>query len=394
MIEESQFNGLDEDEISDRVRNARDAKLPGKMAMDINAKRLHWLWPKRLARRKVNGLQGDPGEGKSLITIDIAARVSRGDDFPDGASCEAGNVIIISSEDDGDDTLRPRLEAAGADLSRIRLWTIIDGLPTFPKDLSKLAEVIKADKAALVILDPLEAFLDEKTDPNSNPSVRRVLAKLAKLATQFDCCILIVRHLSKDPKITNAKYRGSGSIAITGAARLNWHAGSTPKEPDNHVFALVKSNLSKAAGALGYRIVDAIITDQHGEKIETARIEWTGAIGTSANELLQAPEPEKRGPNPAKLETAIAFLREALKDGLPHESEPLTEEAKKQGIARGTLWNAQKELGVRPKKLGFAGGWAWILDQTEQPTETPTAEPRAREGSPETLDLRPANLHK
>jgi len=131
-----------EDDIRDRFKNARDASLPGVMASDVQPKRLRWLWTGRLPLGMFCGVEGDPGEGKSLICIDIAARVSTGREFPDGTKPEPGDVIIISGEDDPAITLRPRLEAAGADLSRVCLWT--KNLPALPGGLNELLRVIKA----------------------------------------------------------------------------------------------------------------------------------------------------------------------------------------------------------------------------------------------------------
>jgi len=196
---------------------------------------LKWLWADRLGRGIVNNLQGDPGDGKSVISIDIAARVSTGADFPDGAKCTAGNVIILSGEDSLKNTINARLKAAGAEHSAVNVWAVDrkhrESAPCFPRDIEQLRRLIEADQVALVIIDPLENFLDDDLDPNSNPSIRKVLSSLAWLAHSTDTCVLIIRHLSKDPKIVKAKYRGSGSIAITGAARSNWHAGRIRRTP-------------------------------------------------------------------------------------------------------------------------------------------------------------------
>jgi putative DNA primase/helicase len=350
---------LDEEEIRERVHTARDASLPGEIASDVEPRRLRWLWPGYLPLGMFCGLEGDPGEGKSLITIDIAARITTGSGFPDGAKCEPGSVIIISGEDDPAVTLRPRLEAAGADLSRVLLWT--KDLPTLPKDLPELLRSIKDFHPRLAILDPVDCFYGDKIDPNSNPSVRRVLRPLADCASRLSCTILGVRHLNKDAKVSKAIYRGSGSIGFAGQARAVFLANPTREDPDLRAFARVKGNLSKPPPTLGYRIVEAGITTSNGTEIKTQKVDWTGPLNATADDLLREPDASPRGPKPDKLETAKTFLRQVLADGTWHQSTRIIEAAKTQGVGYRTLMDATLALRVVKTKKGFVGGWHWSL---------------------------------
>src|SRR5262249_39274892 len=84
---------------------------------DVQAEPITWLWPGRIARGKLSLIAGDPGLGKSVLTTALASVVSRGSKWPDGTACEPGSVIFLSAEDDLADTIRPRLDAAGADCS-------------------------------------------------------------------------------------------------------------------------------------------------------------------------------------------------------------------------------------------------------------------------------------
>ena len=351
-----QRKNTDPDPRRPTVQNRRTS---GVMAMNVKARPLRWLWRYRIPRGMICGFEGDPGEGKSLIVADLTGRITSGADFPDGAPCMAGNVIILSGEDDDAVTLRPRLEAAGADLSKVRLWT--KHLPILPAELSRLTEVIKADSAVAVFLDPIDVFYGDKIDPNSNPSVRKVLHPLADAAAALDCAIVPVRHLNKDIKTGRALYRGSGTIGFTGQARSVFLANPTPDDPEVRAFARVKGNLSKPPPTLGYRIVEAEISDGDGGTIKTQKIVWTGELNLSADALVREPMPEARGPKPDKLETAIAFLRELLKDGAELPSEEIYAQAKTQGIARGTLWKAKDELGIKARKKGMVGDWLWYL---------------------------------
>jgi hypothetical protein len=349
---------LDEVQIRDRVSNARDAGLPGVRASDVEPKRLHWLWPDRLPLGMFCGLEGDPGEGKSLICADITARITIGTDFPDGAPAKPGNVLIISGEDDEAVTLRPRLEAAGADLSRVVLWT--KDLPVLPKDLPKLLDTIKADRMRLAILDPVDCFFGDKIDPNSNPSVRRVLGPLARAASQLNCTILAVRHLNKDMKLTKAIYRGSGSIGIAGQARAVFLAGPTKEDPEVRVFARVKGNLAKCPPALGYHIIEATIQAFDGSEIKTQKIDWIGKVKLSADDLVREQDSLRRGPEPEQLGAAMELLGRFLADGKEHLSKELYELAASAGISHPTMMNARRELGVRARSKGFKPK-QWVL---------------------------------
>ncbi|MFO8013675.1 MAG: AAA family ATPase [Phycisphaerae bacterium] len=87
---------------------------------DVEPEEVRWLWPERIALGKPTILVGDPGLGKSFITLDLAARVTTGAAWPDGApGGEPGGGVILSAEDGLADTIRPRLDAAGADVTRI-----------------------------------------------------------------------------------------------------------------------------------------------------------------------------------------------------------------------------------------------------------------------------------
>ena len=173
---------------------------------EITPETLKWLWPGRIPLGKLTLLVGDPGLGKSLLTIDIAARVSRGTSFPDGASCEPGAVIMVSAEDDPADTIRPRLDAAGADVSRVhvlqgtritladnstaeRAFDLETGVATLEDALADVRGV------RLIIVDPVSAYLGG-ADSNSNAEVRRILAPLAALAAKYGLAVLCVTALA------------------------------------------------------------------------------------------------------------------------------------------------------------------------------------------------------
>jgi RecA-family ATPase len=230
------------------------------LVADVDRELVRWLWPGRIPLAKVTVLDGDPGTGKSTLTLTIAAKVTTGSPFPDGARPEVGDVILLSAEDDIGDTIRPRLEAAGADLARC--WVLPDVRPEgkeprppeLPADLFLLEDLVKSKAAALVVIDPLMAFLSGQVDSHRDQDIRRVLASLGYMAGRTGAAVVIVRHLRKGAG--SAIERGSGSIGIIGAARAGLLVAPDPEDEGRRVLALTKSNLAKMPQALAYRLVD------------------------------------------------------------------------------------------------------------------------------------------
>src|SRR5258706_1443243 len=204
-------------------------QTPGHLLAEFETEQINWLWQGHIPLGKIALLDGDRGVGKSLLAIDIAARVTTGQPMPDGTPGKHGNVILIAPEDGAGDTLKPRLEAAGGDPSRVRLLNtlesfnskklrIYDRTFSLSEDIDALEKAIKDMQASLVILDPLMAILGSDIDSSRDQSVREVFAPLAYLAEQTACAMLIIRHLSKiNP--SNPLYRGAGSIGIIASAR-------------------------------------------------------------------------------------------------------------------------------------------------------------------------------
>lgn len=192
---------------------------------DVVPQPVRWLWRGRIPFGKVTILDGDPGLGKSLVSLDVAARVSTARTMPDGTTgdlIEPAGVVLLSAEDDSADTIRPRLEAAGADVSRIvhlRAVREADGTmqPVTLTSLTELQTAINEVNAKLVIVDPLMAFLPAKVDSHRDQDIRRSLAPLVALAAETGVAVLVIRHLNKTSSTGNPLYRGGGSIGIIGA---------------------------------------------------------------------------------------------------------------------------------------------------------------------------------
>ena len=196
-------------------------QVAGILLADVTPERVAWLSRGRLAVGKITMVDGDPGLGKSTAMIELAARITRGEALPDGEKGRPRGVVIMSAEDGIADTIRPRAEVAGADLRHIRILAEkADGsLPTIPEDIPLIEATLMAMDAALLVVDPLVAFLGWKVNVSRDQDVRRALAPLKAMAERCGVAVVLLRHLNKQ-LLTNALYRGGGSIGIIGGARF------------------------------------------------------------------------------------------------------------------------------------------------------------------------------
>lgn len=303
---------------------------------------IRWLWPGYIPRGKLVLLDGDPGLGKSLVTLDLAARLSRGSPLPDGSpSHQPHTMLLIAGEDDAADTIRPRAEAAGADLDRlIAITGGTGGSLRFPRDLPELDSLAREHRPDLIVLDPVMAFLPGEVAANSEQCVRPVLERLAGFAEEHDAAILMIRHLRKRGA-AKALYRGAGSVGFIAAVRAGLYAAVHPDDAGQLVLAPMKLNLAEAGPALGYRIAGA----ENGGAV----VNWSGPVAVDANDLDGKPEPALR-----PRDRASGWLMRQLADG-PVKSVILYEQAAAEGIPNRTLERAKDELGFRSYQLGKKG---------------------------------------
>jgi hypothetical protein len=262
-------------------------KVPRVLTLaDIQRKPTDWIWDRRIARGTITLLDGDPGLGKSFLTLAVASRVTRGYQMPPDVGLSGvspGSVLLMSAEDDPARTIRPRLDELGADLARVHLLAEVqDGAtvrpPVLPDDLDDIETLVVERSITLVVIDPVMAFLGGKVDSHKDSDVRKVLHGIKTMAERTQAAVVIVRHLNKLVGVDSAIYRGGGSIGIIGAARSALLVGKHPDNPEARVLCRSKGNLSLAPSALAYKIRS---TD-HG-----ATVEWLGEVDLSADDLLR-----------------------------------------------------------------------------------------------------------
>jgi hypothetical protein len=333
--------------------------VPGVLASQVKPEKVRWLWENHIPFGKVTLFDGDPDLGKSLVTLDLAARLTQGWRMPDGTECgcPTAGAVIVSLEDGVGDTIRPRLEAAGAALDRVRIIVTIKGpdgvdrTPTLPVDIPAIEAAIADVGAKLLILDPLVATLSLETNSYRDQDMRRVLAPVAAMAERTGVAVLAIRHLNKSGG-QNPKYRGGGTIGIIGAARAAFLFGDNPDDDGMKIMAPNKGNLWRTRpSALKYEI-----EDKDGQPVIT----WHGESQHTARSLLAEPSTEEES---NALAAAKEFLCEILHDG-PKDVTEIYREAKGAGVAPRTLERAKAQMRIKARRVGGvgkSGHWEWTV---------------------------------
>lgn len=340
------------------------AGLDAQRAHEITPRPIEWLWNQRIPMGKITLLAGDPGLGKSMLTMDLAARLSLGqplpaekEELPHRQSIPA-SVLILSAEDDPADTLVPRLTAHGADLSRI---AFVKGVrePTAPRtaafdlkrDVYRLEHAVRAmDNLRLIIIDPLSAYLSEG-DTHNDASVRGILAPLAEVAAARNIAVLGVMHLNKSPG-GKSVYRLNGSLAFPAAARAVWLVTRDQDQDARRLLMPVKMNLCAEPKGLAYSIV--------GEPGQIPTLQWEpGTLHVKADEAMAGGD-EPPISSSAVME-ACAFLNVELNDE-PVEASRIFERARQIGIAERTLRRARQRMRIDVCKRVGDGAWVWAKE--------------------------------
>ena len=313
----------------------------------VEVEQIEWLLYPFIPYGKVTIIQGDPGEGKTTMVLQIIAKLTRGEailptvsltDDKENAEVPV-NVIYQTAEDGLGDTIKPRLLAAGADCTKVMV--IDDSEQPLTMADVRLEEAIVQTKARMVVLDPIQGFLGSEVDMHRANEIRPLMKRIAVLAEKYHCAIILIGHMNKNSN-GKSSYRGLGSIDFQAAARSVLIVGRIKDEPEVRVVCHTKSSLAPEGKAIAFRL------DKNNG------FEWIGEYDISADELLNG---EGKG---QKTRKAKEFLLEILADvGMAQKK--IEEEAEKLGIKKKTLRNAKMELGIDSVKRG--NQWYWMLSE-------------------------------
>ena len=310
---------------------------------EVQSQEIEWLWYPFIPYGKLTIIQGDPGDGKTTMVLNLAAKLSKGEALDENMKVtEPVNVIYQTAEDGLADTVKPRLELAGADCERI---IVID---ESDKSLSmvdeRLEQAIVRTGARLLILDPIQAYLGGGMDMNRANEARDMTKKLGALAEKTKCAIILIGHMNKASG-NKAAYRGMGSIDFFAVARSVLLVGRVEGESNTRAVVQIKNNLA----AFGHPKAFAISEDG---------FKWLGDYEITVDEVLGGITPKAN-----KMEQAKQMLRELAETQSAVLSNEIFDRANELGISKRTLENAKKELGVQTRKINNA--WYWELDKVK-----------------------------
>lgn len=336
---------------------------------EVEERPLEWLWGGFIAKGKSHMLTGDPGLGKSQLTLDIAARLSNGAPFPSyvvgpARGGEPVGTVILSAEDDAADTIKPRLRAAGANMKYVvSLSSAIVGRDAKGKpQMRSLAlredaeQILKAlatlpFRVGLIVIDPISAFLSGSQDSNSNSDARGTLAQLQHTVMDKGVALLMINHNNKNTGAKSAHMRSMGSVGWNAAARATFYVFKDREDEERRVFSIGKMNLAKDSGKGFFFRVKSKQMDVAGTEQSVPYVEWderefpTKTADEMTGETGARPE---RKSDECETELSMFMIGRtsvASKEGLAH--------MKERGFSQAEVYRAARKLGI----IGEYGTW-------------------------------------
>lgn len=308
---------------------------------DVQATEVKWLWYPYIPYGKITIIQGDPGEGKTTLILNLAAMLSRGKKLPESASInEPINIIYQTAEDGLSDTVKPRLEAAKADSKRIMV--VDETNAELSMTDTRLEKAISQVNAKMVILDPLQAYIGSSVDMHRANEIRPVMKHLADIAQKYQCAIILIGHMNKSMGMKSS-YRGLGSIDIPASARSVLLVGRIKDNPTIRVMAQIKSSLAPEGKPIAFEL-----------NKETG-FSFIGKYNISVEDLLNGTS------TISKVKQAETLIMDMLSDGNAKPQKQLQQQAKLRNISERTLNEAKKNLGI--KSFRNNNVWYWKLSQ-------------------------------
>jgi hypothetical protein len=322
---------------------------------EVDVETIDWLWEPYIPKSRVTLIEGDPGDGKSHLSLAIGSGVSLGKGLPNNPDTEPANVLLLNAEDGLGDTVRPRVDRMGGDVERMYA---LDGPVLFDGEgLEFLEQKIQETTAALVVIDPWVAYVGGKMNMDKANETREVLFALAEIAKRQRCAVVLIRHITKGGR-DKAIYRGLGSIDITAACRSVLLVGKDASDATKRAMTHIKHNMSPKGQSIGYTI-------------EKGQFLWTGVSTVTAEDILA---PENSSGDKSKLEDANDVLEAMLANG-PRPEKEIMKRMSDLDISTSTFRRAKRKLSVQSRpikdKNGKVKSWEISLPSAKPLLSTP-----------------------
>jgi hypothetical protein len=367
-----------------RATQSEARRIVSRRLSDVKMRPIEWVWRGRVARGKHTTIAGEPGVSKSTLLYWVAAAVSKGRPWPCGeGTAPIGSVIILSAEDGAEDTIKPRILAAGGDATKVHIITATkdeDGKVssfTLQQDLQALEQMIdEIGDVVLVIIDPISSYLGDRVDGHSNTDIRRVVEPLHEMADRKLVAVLTNTHFAKAGAAnkSRASHRFIGSTAFVALPRVAFAVVVDPEDEDRRLVLHVKNNIAKAAPGLAYRLVQTLAgyIGDPPDPLYASSVDWEPEyVATTADQAISKHEEKLRdagGKDGARTspdrDEAETFLRAFLANGREAFAKDVNAAAKAAGIKEKPLRQARERLvdsSPRRNPDGVYEGFIWRL---------------------------------
>lgn len=311
----------------------------------IQSQQVDWLWYPYIPRGKITLLVGDPGSGKTMLSLLLASKVSLGEAIYEawGDAPAPANVIYQTAEDGIADTIKPRLEGMMPDFSRI--FIIDESEQGLTLSDSRIEEALLNKKPSLMIIDPVQAYLGATVDMHRANQVRPVIHRLGILAERHNCAVIMIMHMSKMSQ-TKALHRALGSVDFVAAARSMLVVGCNPEDSGQRIIAHEKSSLSPAGKSIAFRMVDG-------------KIVFEGYSELTADQIIGSPKvkPQKG----RAFESCTELLKDFLSENGYARLSDIKAQVREMGLSERTLNRAKQALGLKSLTIGFSEKVTWWM---------------------------------
>ena len=313
---------------------------------DVQEEQLSWIWYPYLARREVTIIEGDPGLGKSYLAQMIGKHIVDGERMPAIKAHPRirGKVVYFDIENSPGTVSKRRLIDNGCKnlenyFQEERIFMVDD-----EDAMVGVYEALQRVRPTLVVFDTINTYIG-KVDTHKSSETQQAFANFREIATRFNCAVLVVRHLTKSSK-EKALYRGQGSIAFTGLARVVLTVGQHPEEADTRVMAVTKLNFTRRPPALTFTIEALPDTLKHSDR---SVFSWGEFVDIDSDEMLSAPAQPKRDTKAGQ--EIEDFLVTILSDG-PMKSSDVIRATEAKGYSTKNVRRCANRIGIRIYQQG------------------------------------------